>query len=316
MKRTWKPLRYRVEYCVLQLAARVIARLPRIFVLLLARVGSAIASVLDREGRRVALANLDLAFGDRLSRAEKRRIVRLSYRHFAQTMLDLMWSSRLSADNFRRYIELEKFPDLDPGQGAIVVCYHYSNFEWLSLACGFIGQTGTILAQEFKNSLLDPIFRRWREQSGHSFIGRTGGIIRLYKVLRRGGKTAMLVDLTVPAGNSAVAINCFGLWTSATAAHAWLHQRSGAALIPAHCEPLPRGRYRVIFHPRIQLGPDASVRQIAQACWDSFEPVVRANPSPWLWMYKHWRYRPLKTDREYPFYASPHHKFEPMLAQD
>jgi KDO2-lipid IV(A) lauroyltransferase len=316
MKRRWKRLRYRLEYRALLVVAKVMARFPRTIVLLLARLGSAIAPILDKKGRRVALANLDLAFGNRYSVAEKRSIVRQSYRHFAQTMLDLMWSPRLTRDNFRRYIELEKFPDLNPGEGAIIVCYHYSNFEWLSLACGYIGQTGTILAQEFKNPLLDPIFRYWREQSGHSFIARTGGVIRLYKVLRRGGKTAMLVDLTVPAGTSAVAINCFGLRTSVTAAHAWLQQGSGAALIPAHCEPLPRGRYRIVFHPRIQLGANASLRQIAQACWDSFEPVVRADPSPWLWMYKHWRYRPLSTDRDYPFYASPHHKFEPMLAQD
>jgi hypothetical protein len=30
-------------------------------------------------------------------------------------------------------------------------------------------------------------------------------------------------------------------------------------------------------------------------------------------MYKHWRYRPSQADREYPFYSSPHHNFEPML---
>src|SRR5207302_2745724 len=166
----------------------------------------------------------------------------------------------------------------------------YSNFEWLSLGCGFFGRTGTIVAQEFKNPLLDPIFRRWREQSGHSFTTRTGGILRLFRTLRRGGTAAMLVDLTVFPGAAAVAIRCFGLHTSVTSAHAFLQQRSGAALIPAHCEPLPRGRYRVVFHSPIDLGPNATPREIAQACWNSFEPIVRAKPGPWLWMYKHWRY--------------------------
>jgi len=226
-----------------------------------------------------------------------------------------MWSPRLSSGNFHRYIDFEWPRELQPGENVIIACYHYSNFEWLSLACGFQGLRGTILAQEFKNSSLDPIFRRFREQSGHFFIPRTGGILRVFKVLRRGGSTAMLVDLTVPPGTSAVAINCLGLQKSVTPAHAWLHQRTDVALIPAHCEPLPRGRYRVVFHPRIELGADATMREIAQACWDTFEPVVRANPSPWLWMYKHWRYRPVNADRSYPFYSSPHAKFERMLAR-
>jgi lauroyl/myristoyl acyltransferase len=241
--------------------------------------------------------------------------VRQSYQHFTQTMLDLMWSPRLTAHNFRRYIEFENLSYLESTGSVIVACYHYSNFEWLSLACGFIGRTGTILAQEFKNSLLDPIFRRWREQSGHSFVPRTGGIIRLFKVLCRGGDTAMLVDLTVPPSRSAVLINCFGLQTSATPAHAWLHQHSGATILPAHCEPLARARYRIVFHPALQTKANASLREIAQACWDVFEPVVRANPAPWLWMYKHWRYRPKRTDHEYPFYAQPHFRFERMLAE-
>jgi KDO2-lipid IV(A) lauroyltransferase len=315
MRRAWKKLRYRLEHIGLLIAAGLVPLLPRPVVVALAKLFGALASLLDRYGRRIALANLDCAFGQKCSASEKRRIVRESYQHFAQTMLDLMWSPRLTPANFDRYIEMSGFPALDSKQSLIVVCYHYSNFEWLSLACGFRGRTGTILAQEFKNALLDPIFRRWREQSGHVFSARTGGILRLYKTLRRGGNTAMLVDLTVFPGPSAVAIRCFGMHTSVTSAHAWLQQRSGAALIPAHCEPLPRGRYRVVFHSPIDLGPNATPREIAQACWNSFEPIVRAKPGPWLWMYKHWRYCPKNPDRPYPFYSGPNAKFERMLAQ-
>src|SRR5438093_13468864 len=43
-----------------------------------------------------------------------------------------------------------------------------------------------------------------------------------------------------------------------------------------------------------------SHQQIAQACWNSFEPYVRKNPAPWLWMYKNWRYKPVKAGRPYP----------------
>ena len=47
---------------------------------------------------------------------------------------------------------------------------------------------------------------------------------------------------------------------------------------------------------RERFPADASFQEMAQACWDQFEPFVRANPAPWLWMYKHWRYRPLAAD--------------------
>jgi len=230
-------------------------------------------------------------------------------------MLDLLWSPRLTAENFSRYIELENLEETaryGPERSIMIACYHYGNFEWLSLACGFLDLKGTIISQEFKNALLDPIFKKLREQSGHELIPRQGGIVRLYKVLRRKGRTALLVDLTLHPKMPSVAIDCFGLKTSVTSAHAWLNEQTGVPIIPAHCEPLPNGRHRLVFHPKIETA-GRSHQQVAQACWNSFEPYVRKNPGPWLWMYKHWRYKPAATDRPYPFYSRPHRRFDKRI---
>ncbi len=271
-------------------------------------------SIFDRHGRKVALSNLEVAFGEQLPMAQRKRIMRESFQHFARTMLDLMWSPRLTRENFSRYIEFENFEEAFGGDtGHIVACFHYSNFEWLSLACGLRGVNANILAQEFKNSLLDPIFKSWREIGGHTMLPRKGGLMRLYRALRRNGTIALLVDLTVPPEQGAVAIDCLGLKTSVTSAHAWLHERTGAPILPAHCEPLPDGRYRIVFHRRIDNTVGMTHQQIAQACWDSFEPYLRKNPGPWLWMYKHWRYRPAKAARPYPFYAHVYDWFDEIL---
>jgi lauroyl/myristoyl acyltransferase len=283
-------------------------------------LAGALLSFLDRRRYHVALSNLEVAFRDELSVRERRKIARESFQHFARTMVDLLWSPRLTPLNFLWYIELQNFEETMRGTGPeksmIIACYHYSNFEWLSLACGFLELKGTIISQEFKNSLLDSIFKNLREQSGHEFVPRERGIVRLYKVLRRKGRTALLVDLTVAPSQGAVAIDCFGLKTSVTSAHAWLNERTGVPIIPAHCEALPNGRYRLVFHPKINATLGMSPQEIAQACWNSFEPYVRKNPAPWLWMYKHWRYLPEKPDRPYPFYANFYRPFEDMLKNE
>jgi KDO2-lipid IV(A) lauroyltransferase len=276
-------------------------------------------SIFDRHHQKVALSNLEVAFGGELSIKERRKIVRESFQDFASTLVDFLWSPNLTRENFSRYIELQNFEETTPGtgtkRGLIVACCHYSNFEWLSLACGFAGLTGTIIAQEFRNSLLSPIFKTIREHAGHELIPRKRGIVRLYKVLRRKGSTALLVDLTVRPRHGVV-IDCFGLKKSVTSAHAWLHERTGAPIIPAHCEPLADGRYRVIFHPKIDNTAGMTHQQIAQACWNSFEPYVRKTPGPWLWMYKHWRYRPANPDRPYPFYVRASRSFEKAMQRD
>jgi Kdo2-lipid IVA lauroyltransferase/acyltransferase len=315
----WKKFRYRLEWFGLRLATKLVPLLSRKGCLRLANALGWLMSIFDRHGREVALSNLEVAFGNRLSILQRKRIVRGSFQQFGRTMLDLLWSPRLTRENFSRYIELENFDELVRAGGSernvMVACYHYSNFEWLSLACGFLDFAGTIISQEFKNSLLDPIFKKVREQSGHELIPRERGIVRLYKVLRRKGRTALLVDLTVPPDMGAVAIDCFGLKTSVTSAHAWLHKQTGVPIIPAHCEPLPDGRYRLVFHPKIDNTEGMTHQQIAQACWNSFAPYVQENPAPWLWMYKHWRYRPVNTDRPYPFYAKVSEAFDEILRE-
>ena len=314
-----KSLRYRLEWLGLNLAAKIVPLFPRKFCLFLARLLGTLASIFDRQGRAVALENLELVFGNELSRRHRRRIMRASFQHFAQTMIDHLWSPRLTRENFRRYIELQNFEEtsesnIGPERGIIIACYHYGNFEWLSHACAFSGLTATIIAEEFKNPNLDPIFRNLRQHSGHELIPRERGIVRLYRVLRRKGTAALLVDLTIPPRQGAVAIDCFGLKTSVTSAHGWLSQQTGATIIPAHCQPLPNGRYRVVYHRKIENSEKMTLQQIAQACWDSFEPYVRKDPAPWLWMYKHWRYKPQRPARAYPSYAQSWNAFERILA--
>jgi len=311
-------MRYRLEWLGLVLATKLIPLCSRRVCYHIAQTAGALLSFVDRDRYQIALSNLEVAFGGAFSLEQRRKMARESFQHFARTMVDLLWSPRLTQENFSQFIELQNFGetarDTGPERCLMIACYHYSNFEWLSLACGFLDLKGTIISQEFKNPSLDPIFKKLREQSGHELVPRDHGIMRLYKVLRRKGRTALLVDLTVPPSQGAVAINCFGLKTSITSAHAWLHERTGVPIVPAHCEPLANGRYRLVFHQKIANTAEMTHQEIAQACWNSFEPYVRKNPAPWLWMYKYWRYRPANPDRPYPFYANFYRPFENMLA--
>ena len=319
MRSGWKSSRYKVEWLGLRLLAFLIPRLPRSLVVQVGRIAGALAARFDFEGRRVALSNLEAAFGDRFSAAERARITRQSYQQFSSTMLDLFWNPQITADNWREYIEFVGWDEfartVGPTGPCIIAACHYGNFEWFSLAAAYAGLVATIVSQEFKNPLLDPIFNHLREQSGHQFVQREGAIVKLYKTLRRRGTAAILVDLTLHPRQPAVAVDCLGMKMSVTYAHAWLHRRTGMPIVPVHQEPLPGGRCRVIFHPKLEIPEGATDQQIAQLCWDQFEPVVRKNPSPWLWMYKYWRFRPANATRPYPYYAHPVPRFDKLIAK-
>ena len=180
MRSRWKRIRYRLEWSGLFLATKLIPLCSRKACYRLAQLAGALLSFFDRLRYHVALSNLEVAFGDQLSARARRKIVRESFQHFARTMVDLFWSPRLTPLNFLWYIELqnveETMRDTGPERSFIIACYHYSNFEWLSLAGGFLDLKGTIISQEFKNSLLDPIFKNLREQSGMSSFRESAGL--------------------------------------------------------------------------------------------------------------------------------------------
>jgi Kdo2-lipid IVA lauroyltransferase/acyltransferase len=311
-----KRIRYRIEWLAVAAGMCTVPLLPRRVCYTLGQSFGTLGYFFDGKGRAVALANVECAFGNQYDQGQRRAIVRRCYRIFATMLIDLLWSSRLTRENFRRYIEMVGFERVEAEsnnfRSAIAASIHYGNFEWMSLAWGFLGYPCDLVTERQKNSSLEPLMQRARKRSGHTVIPRKGAIMRLYKTLRRGGRAAILIDLTVRPSQSAVVIQCFGLETCVTLAHAWLHQRAGATICPAYCEPLPGGRYRIVCHPSVKIPPQASATEVAQACWDSFEPVIRRDPAPWLWMYKHWRFQPETSDRKYPFYANKSFQFEKL----
>ncbi|MEM7601335.1 MAG: lysophospholipid acyltransferase family protein [Verrucomicrobiota bacterium] len=310
----WKKIRYKIEWLGLAWLYFVIPLLPRRVAHGLSRMLGSIAFLADKRGRNTAIENLTLIFGTEKNEAEIRLLARDSYRSFARTVIDQFWSRRLTAGNYERYCEVvaDDPEALDEAleKGAIWVTPHYGNFEWIALMMGFRGYKFTIVAQDFKNKSLTDLYKKNREVSGHEVISQRGAIRKLLSNLKSGGHAAFLTDLTIKPSKPATIIKCFGKMTCVTAIHAELMKRTGLSVIPGICIPKSDGTYLIRGFKKLTFGPEDTDQKIAQACWNVFEPVIRENPAPWLWMYKHFRFLPEGQDSEYPTYARANEKFD------
>lgn len=265
------------------------------------------------------MANLEAAFGDTYSPMQREAIARASAKNLARTFFDLFWTTNLKRDNWHRHIaseHAERFITIpkEAGVGGVFLCHHFGNWEWLIQVAGLVGADVVFVAQQFKNPLLDDVFRRLREHSGCRQIPRAGAWIRLVKALKSGASIGMLTDLTVPPGKTSVIIDAFGMKMCVTSAPAVLRRKLGCPIAPCVALPSREGLLRTIHMPPLDFSGEATDVEVMQACWDVIEPYIRRQPENWIWVYKHWRYLPSDAQRTYPFYANRSGKFDKLLA--
>ena len=243
MSSSWKNIRHRLEWLGLKTAATSVPMLGRDALCLLAQLLGSAAYFLDHRSRSTAIENLRVVFRDQYSKKQLQKIARRSFVYFAQVQLDNLWSPRLNAENYLEFVDLDfespDFEKLARERGAIWVTPHYGNFEWMSLVFGFRGFSFKVIAQPFKNPLLDPLITAKREHSGHDIIPQQGSMLKLLRHIKAGGQAAFLLDLSLPPNRAAVVINCMDHLLCTTRLHAELASRTGLPLIPSISIPRP-----------------------------------------------------------------------------
>ena len=310
----WKRFRYRLEAVALRPVVWGVPFLPYHAV---RRVGRGIGWLsywfLGRQ-RRIAVANLDVAFGDTKTRLQKKRIARASFQSFGATMLGLFWSARLTPALARQIVEvhdssLRLIHDcLARGKGVIFIMMHYGDWELLGLALGFQEIPMTIVAKRMHNPALERIFVRLRSRSGNRIVAGRHAMIRVLKTLKHAGCAALLIDQHVGLRSGGTWCDFFGLPVLTCSTIGRLELLSGAAIVASIAHPLPGGKIRIDCQelPFRSSGNDqADIHTLSQRCLDLCENTIRGQPEHWLWSYKRWKARPYSELGRYPKYSRP-----------
>jgi KDO2-lipid IV(A) lauroyltransferase len=301
-------VRWGVEAGLFDAAFAVITRLPRRAVVRLARWGSAAAWRLARRDRRIALANLRLAYGDALGERERERIVRGTFERFLLTVLDYGWFSRHGRERMERHVTFDAalLQWVDSREPWVAVTAHFGNWEILGRYTAMRGASLASVVKPIRNPLIDARINRARRLQGQVVVPRQGAVRTLLRSLRNGGVVALLLDQDTRVEDGGVFVPFFGVPVPVSSAAALLALRQGIPLVPVFCHGKPDGRYHC--HARPALMPadvaGATVEELTARITAIIETEIRAAPDQWLWTYKRWKRRQPGTDpARYPFYA-------------
>lgn len=311
-KSPWLRLRQALEAPAMRLGLAVVPRLPRRAALALARALGDGAYLFSARSRRLGLANLDLAFGDSKTPAEKRRILRASLRNFSLTMLDLLWFSRDSAARMERWFEAAPSMRESLAQPAarVGVTGHFGNWELTGRYWAL--RTGAMMsvAMPLKNPAVDVLLQRARQDNGQQVVAREGALRKLVKFLRAGGTVGLLLDQNTAPDEGGTFVEFFGKPVAVSPAAGLLAPMTGAEILFGYALPRPDGSYlgetpHAIPPAEIAaLDRATAARELTQRITEFYEEAIRARPECWLWSYKRWRHVPPGMPKDgFPYYA-------------
>lgn len=257
-----------------------------------ARFGRFAHRLLGRQ-RRLAEQNLERVFPDR-PEAEREQIARACFEHFGGNFCEVLSLGRFDRESILSLFEIEGMEILEAlvrdEDGFFLHAGHYGSWEMALYPLGAAIDGLHAVARPLDNPRIDGALRRLRERSGATLIGKVGVGRRMRTIVRGGGRVAIVIDQHVRPG-AAIRVPFLGhpAWTSPLLA--MLALRLQVPVLPFTCEPLPGGRYRLVFREPIRgegRGEDAEV-EMTRRILAPVEDDIRRRPELWLWMHRRWR---------------------------
>jgi Kdo2-lipid IVA lauroyltransferase/acyltransferase len=290
-------MRYRLEHVAVSSVAFVVQALPLSAV---RRVGEGLGLLfylLDRAHRRIALANLAVAFPNK-SATECRTIARAMFQHFGRLLLELLKYSSMSRERQMALVDWEGEERvrlaLAQRKGVLFCTGHFGFWEHQALAHALKFEPMAVMARPLDNPKLHDFLEAIRTSNGNEVVYRRGAVRKALRLLAGGRSVGILIDQHMTSAD-AIYVDFFGRPAATTSTLAALAIRTGAPVIPLFAFPLPGGRYRMIYEHPVEPplhDSDAAVREFTQRCTDVLEMHVRRRPELWLWMHRRWRGAP------------------------
>lgn len=254
---------------------------------------------LDKRHRNQVLKNMDIAFRDEKSRAEKEALCRKYFEHVGLAVVEFARLTLLTPENVTELCDLSELKQFDEviakKRGLLCVPAHHGNWELCGYSVALLGYPIKSVARPLDNPLLNEFIMDHRQKSGNVIIEKWKVLWKLKKMMDKGDIITMSVDQN--GGVAGQFVPFFGSLASTVSSPADLHVIVGTPIIVATMNRKEDGIHHVLrIWDVIEHEPDADqkagARRVLTRINAAVERSIRAYPEQWLWVHKRWKTRP------------------------
>jgi KDO2-lipid IV(A) lauroyltransferase len=292
-----------VEYLGFHAAVTIARSLPvRALRAICAVLGYMLYTAMPRR-REIALQNIRIAFGDKLSGKEISELARRSCKVFFLMAVEIIRSpirfeggravrdGRYKTEHLEHLFQKAKMIHDETG-GCIFVTPHLGNWELLPYVCALIGIPLGIVFRSFDNPYLERAVLSSRITCGHLMIPKKNAMFSLERILRKGKSVALLPDQST---NRGLRVKFFGEFATVTPTPALLAIRHGRpVVVVAACRTNDPYFFEGFVSDPIWPDPHTAderseIVRITREINLKMEDVIRRYPEQYLWMHNRWK---------------------------
>ena len=283
-----------VVYLLLRLFCGIINLIPYSMIRLFAKLLGSLFYYIHPPRRKIALENLNHAFGDEYTQNEIKYIARDSFKNLALLAVESIRIPKMLA-TFSDYVDIKNdqviTEILKSGRGIILLIAHYGNWELMAVKAGLLKYPISAVGRPMKNKFIYRYIKRLRQKTGLKVLNKKGSAKEIIRELKSGRILAILFDQY--AGGSALPVKFFGRTAYTTPAVAQLALRTGAIVVPAFDVRNPNGKHTIHVETplkTINTGNRAEdIKRNTELYNNILEKWIRKNPSQWFWFHKRWK---------------------------
>lgn len=249
--------------------------------------------------RRTGFSNLDLVYGDSITRREKARRLKQCVDNISIVAAEFSRIRRLRGPFLDRHMIVKGAERLPRDKGAIVIGAHQVNWEWLAPALASKGMKVAEVVRPLADPRLNEYVDKTRRAGGIVTIPKEHAAQEVARHLREGYLVGILVDQS-PRENGVplrfLDKECWG-----TIGPVVLSRMTGAPIFGVFMQRGADGRYELEILPQIELAPGKlsdTIVENCQRCQDVVASGVERNPGQWLWLHRRWKNQP-RLEREW-----------------
>lgn len=275
--------------------------IPRRYARFLAKAIGRIWFALDRPHRKVALDNLERAFGKEKNFAQRKQIARAAFSNISMIPFEIGWSLYLGIDDIVEHCRIKGLSHVRQahakGKGVLVLCLHIGNWELLPVIFISSRYDISMIYRPLDFTPADLFFLKYRSRFGGKPIPKKKSMRKIISALKHKECIGILLDQD-PRRKHGVFADFFGHPACTNKGMALLAMKTMAPVLPSFLVRQGTG-FVVHIGPEIPLYYTGRKQHDLQKNTERYnkvlESIIREYPEQWLWMHNRWKTKPKST---------------------